>query len=102
MVRGDDFRVIKSLQRRFGLFVNASGGKSSTRRTHDLGGIDARLTASGEVMEEDDSVLGEEMLYHDAQVPGQSVEYSILGRDLLLSPCSTASNKPRYHMTLKI
>jgi hypothetical protein len=94
MVRGDDFRIIKSIQKRFGVFVNASGGKSSTRRTHDLGEIDARLTARGEVIEEDDSVLGEEILYHDSQVHGQSGEYGILGRDLLLSPCSTASNNP--------
>jgi hypothetical protein len=62
MLRGADLRLVKSIQRRFGVFVHTSGEKPSTRRAHDLGGVDARLIASGEIIEEDDSVLCEAVI----------------------------------------
>jgi hypothetical protein len=70
------------------VFVNTKQGKLNTRRKNDLGGVDARLTARGKIIEEDNSVLCEAMLDREAQVPGQAPEYGSPRRGVRLSPCS--------------
>jgi hypothetical protein len=56
LLRVDDFRVIKSIQRRFGVFVNVSEGSSQSLRQNHLGGMDTRLIADGDIIENDVAV----------------------------------------------
>jgi hypothetical protein len=53
MLRSTNFNRIKSIQRRFGVFINASGERCDIRRENDYGGVDARLIAKGRVIEEE-------------------------------------------------
>jgi hypothetical protein len=57
ILRAENFRIIKSIQRRFGVFINTLDENARTIRKNHIGGIDMRLTARGEVIQEDVAVI---------------------------------------------